>query len=282
MKITENKKGRCTGCCAAALFAGLDGTYDFLLVAPVFLHPAAKDAKNHLTNCYRGGVLYRKSRLHKKVIGACKKIVRLILMSNISRRKFLKGAGVAALAVAAAGVLAGCSGNGDKVPGTNVPDQPGVTSANIHVMFTDADGNGIRGAKVYDTSVLKGVDKYDPSLIPAEALPDGYKLVNKDLVDIIWKTELEGYVTVAVTEKVTTNTGKHIKVTLDISKNAVDTERQHVLEFNADVGDTISTDDIPLPKNYEWAEGVNGMSYPLKAYDGGYEPIMHFIVNKIK
>ena len=52
MKITENKKGRCTGCCAAALFAGLDGTYDFLLVAPGFLHPAAKDAKNHLTNSY--------------------------------------------------------------------------------------------------------------------------------------------------------------------------------------------------------------------------------------
>lgn len=37
------------------LFAGLDGTYDFLLVAPVFLHPAEKDAKNHLTNGYRGG-----------------------------------------------------------------------------------------------------------------------------------------------------------------------------------------------------------------------------------
>ena len=109
MKITENKKGRCTGCCAAALFAGLDGTYDFLLVAPVFLHPAEKDAKNHLTNCYGGGVLYRKSRLHKKVMGHAEKIVRLILMSNISRRKFLKGAGVAALAVAAAGVLAGCS-----------------------------------------------------------------------------------------------------------------------------------------------------------------------------
>ena len=73
MKITENKKGRCTGCCAAALFAGLDGTYDFLLVAPVFLHPAEKDAKNHLTNCYGGGILYRKSRLHKKVMGACRK-----------------------------------------------------------------------------------------------------------------------------------------------------------------------------------------------------------------
>jgi len=203
-------------------------------------------------------------------------------MSNISRRKFLKGAGVAALAVAAAGVLAGCSGNGDKVPGTNVPDQPGITSANIHVMFTDTDGNGIRGAKVYDTTALKDAKKYDPSLIPAEALPDGYKLVKKDLVDIIWKTELEGYVTVAVTKKVTTNTGKHIKVTLDISKNTVDTESQHVLEFNADVGDKISTDDIPLPENYEWAAGVEGMSYPLKAYEGGYEPIMHFMVNKIK
>ena len=43
------------------------------------------------------------------MVGACRKIVSLILMSNISRRKFLKGAGVAALAVAAAGVLAGCS-----------------------------------------------------------------------------------------------------------------------------------------------------------------------------
>ncbi len=119
-------------------------------------------------------------------------------MSNISRRKFLKGAGVAALAVAAAGVLAGCSGNGDKVPGTNVPDQPGITSANIHVMFTDTDGNGISGAKVYDTTVLKDTKKYDPSLIPAEALPEGYKVADKTPVDIVWKTEMEGYVTVAI------------------------------------------------------------------------------------
>ena len=73
MKITENKKGRCTGCCAAALSAGLDGTCDFLLVAPVFLYPAAKDAKNHLTNCYRGGYYIRKAGSTKKVIGACRK-----------------------------------------------------------------------------------------------------------------------------------------------------------------------------------------------------------------
>ena len=39
-------------------------------------------------------------------------------MSNISRRKFLKGAGVAVLAVAASGVLAGCS---------SAPEMVGVT-----------------------------------------------------------------------------------------------------------------------------------------------------------
>lgn len=73
MKITVNRKGRCTECCAAALFAGFDRTYDFLLVAPAFLHPAEKDAKNHLTNGYRGGYYIGKAGSTKKVIGACRK-----------------------------------------------------------------------------------------------------------------------------------------------------------------------------------------------------------------
>ena len=81
----------------------------FSLLLPLFLHPAAKDAKNHLTNCYGGGYYIGKAGSTKKGSEHAEKIVRLILMSNISRRKFLKGAGVAALAVAAAGVLAGCS-----------------------------------------------------------------------------------------------------------------------------------------------------------------------------
>ena len=54
-------------------------------------------------------------------------------MSNISRRKFLKGAGVAALAIAAAGVLAGCSGN-------DVPSIPDVTPKDVNVIFVDRDG----------------------------------------------------------------------------------------------------------------------------------------------
>ena len=73
MKITENKKGRCTGCCTAAPFAGHDRTCNLLFVAPAFLHPAAKDAKNHLTNCYGGGYYIGKAGSTKKVIGACRK-----------------------------------------------------------------------------------------------------------------------------------------------------------------------------------------------------------------
>ena len=162
MKITENKKGRCTGCCTAALFAGLDGTYDFLLVAPVFLHPAEKDAKNHLTNCYGGGYYIGKAGSTKKGSEHAEKIVRLILMSNISRRKFLKGAGVAALAVAAAGVLAGCSKE-------DVPVIPEVTAKDVTVKFVDRKG------KEVGTTVVKNVKLTETKMNSNDVkAPEGY------------------------------------------------------------------------------------------------------------
>ena len=80
------------------------------------------------------------------MIGVCKKIVRLILMSNISRRKFLKGAGVAALAVAAAGVLAGCSGNTDSKP--VVPPVKNPTKEEMILAAIDPEG------KLTQTDVL--------------------------------------------------------------------------------------------------------------------------------
>ena len=101
------------------------------------------------------------------------------MMSNISRRQFLKSAGVAALA---AGVLAGCG----KIPGTDIPDTP-VTSVDLRVLFVDEKGdpvgNGVTGQ--YNTTVLKDAKKYDPKLIPAENLPKGYELASEDEVDII-------------------------------------------------------------------------------------------------
>lgn len=41
-------------------------------------------------------------------------------MSKISRRNFIKGAGVAALAVAAAGMLAGCGSSAPEMVGVHV------------------------------------------------------------------------------------------------------------------------------------------------------------------
>lgn len=54
-------------------------------------------------------------------------------MSNISRREFLKGAGVAVLAVAASGVLAGCSKD-PVVPATDAKLEKLVCSAIIELV----------------------------------------------------------------------------------------------------------------------------------------------------
>ena len=83
-------------------------------------------------------------------------------MSNISRRQFLKGAGVATLAVAAAGVLAGCS-----------PEE--VLTKDVKVVFM------CNGATVGDQNYLKvAQDKttVKVSEIPNNYFPVGYKTVS--------------------------------------------------------------------------------------------------------
>ena len=83
-------------------------------------------------------------------------------MSNISRRKFLKGAGVAALAVAAAGVLAGCSGN-------DVPSIPDVTAKDVTVKFVDRKG------KEVGTTVVKNVKLTETKMNSNDVkAPEGY------------------------------------------------------------------------------------------------------------
>ena len=88
------------------------------------------------------------------MIGACKKIVRLIIMSNISRRQFLKSAGVAALAVAAAGMLTGC--------GSSAPEMVDVT-----VKYT--------GWNIYQWVPL---DKYNETI----SVVKGQKTIKKELL----------------------------------------------------------------------------------------------------
>lgn len=76
-------------------------------------------------------------------------------MSNISRRKFLKGAGVAALAVAAAGMLTGC--------GSSAPEMVDVT-----VKYT--------GWKIYQWVPLD--EKYNETI----SVVKGQKTIKKELL----------------------------------------------------------------------------------------------------
>lgn len=269
MKITENKKGRCTGCCAAALFAGLDGTYDFLLVAPVFLHPAEKDAKNHLTNCYGGGYYIGKAGSTKKGWGHAEKIVRLILMSNISRRKFLKGAGVAALAVAAAGVLAGCSG-------PDVPDVPGVTTRPVTVIFMKDEGNGVTNVvgETAKIDVLKTENSVKVADIDKKLLPEDYHLENENAVVEIRKDDSKGeYIIVFVTDVTMTPTKKTIDVKLlELPNNFIEAKAEVAVDATG-----VSAADIQLPDGYKLSTDYSTEEELLKVRPFGTV----FIVTKL-
>ena len=84
-------------------------------------------------------------------------------MSKISRRNFIKGAGVAALAVAAAGVLTGCSGN-------DAPAVPGVTKKVTVIFMCNGATAGKDGSVVVDEDAKTVL----VSQIKAEQIPQGY------------------------------------------------------------------------------------------------------------
>ena len=125
-------------------------------------------------------------------------------MSNISRRKFLKGAGVAALAVAAAGVLAGCSGS------TSVPDKttPGVPDKTVHINYligvqtvngtlVDISVNGLATYVTYETIKAN---------IPANAAAD-YDCAKKN-----YDIEKDGTVTVKLQKKASAKPTKTVEI----------------------------------------------------------------------
>ena len=125
-------------------------------------------------------------------------------MSNISRRKFLKGAGVAALAVAAAGVLTGCS-NGD------APVIPEVTKE-VKVIFIC---NGATAGKDGSVVVKKDAKTVLVSQIKAEQIPQGYTVESTGELKI---QEIDGKECVLVTLK-KIDTGKKVTVAFYDSVN---------------------------------------------------------------
>ena len=163
-------------------------------------------------------------------------------MANISRRQFLKSAGVAALAVAA---LTGCK----KLPDTDIPDVPGVTSVDLRVLFVDEKGNPVGNSVtgVYETTVLKDAKKYDPKLIPADKLPKGYELISEDEVDITNNGNMNiALVPVKQHKEVVTST-KYVKVTFQ----NCDTGEQIVKQFKvAEDAKQITVADITVPEGW--------------------------------
>lgn len=194
-------------------------------------------------------------------------------LDMISRRRFLKSAGVAALAVAAAGVLAGCDGNSSsKVPGTEVPDVPGTTSKKVNVIFTDveaAPGDANVG-EYKDMSVLKDAKTVDPKSIPADKLPKGYELADTTPADIFEAPNGYDYAVVSVKKIPVTTRQVDIKL-MCMTDNKFETG---VATISKDVN-TVKPSEIVLPEGHEF--------YPEANYkmDYGYSLDMQFMIQKI-
>lgn len=164
-------------------------------------------------------------------------------MSNISRRKFLKGAGVAALAVAAAGVLAGCSGN-------DVPAVPGVTTRPVTVIFMKDEGDGKTNVvgETAKIDVLKTENSVKVADIDKKLLPEGYHLENENAVVEVRKDDSKGeYIIVFVTDVTMTPTKKTIDVKLlELPNNFIEAKAEVAVDATG-----VSAADIQLPDGYK-------------------------------
>ena len=164
-------------------------------------------------------------------------------MSNISRRKFLKGAGVAALAVAAAGVLAGCSGN-------DVPAVPGVTTRPVTVIFMKDEGDGKTNVvgETAKIDVLKTENSVKVADIDKKLLPEDYHLENENDVVEVRKDDSKGeYIIVFVTDVTMTPTKKTIDVKLlELPNNIIKAKAEVAVDATG-----VSAADIQLPDGYK-------------------------------
>ena len=173
-------------------------------------------------------------------------------MSNISRRQFLKGAGVATLAVAAAGVLAGCSGN--DVP--DVPDVPGVTTRPVTVIFMKDEGNGVTNVvgETAKIDVLKTENSVKVADIDKKLLPEDYHLENENAVVEVRKDDSKGeYIIVFVTTKKTID----VKL-LELPNNFIEAKAEVAVDATG-----VSAADIQLPDGYKLSSADYGTEEEL-------------------
>ena len=185
-------------------------------------------------------------------------------MSNISRRQFLKGAGVATLAVAAAGVLAGCSKE-------DVPVIPEVTTRPVRVIFMADKGNG-ETVVVDETAkidVLKTEDSVKVADIDKKLLPEDYHLENEKAVVEIRKDASKGeYIIVFVTDVTYTPATKEVDIKVAITNPKAGEAVMTTVKANVKKdATTISAAEITLPDGFTWAEGTEmNRQYDIATY----------------
>ena len=176
-------------------------------------------------------------------------------MSNISRRQFLKGAGVATLAVAAAGVLAGCSG-------PDVPDVPGVTTRPVTVIFMKDEGNGVTNV-VGETAKIDVLTENSVKVadIDKKLLPEDYHLENENAVVEVRKDDSKGeYIIVFVTDVTMTPTKKTIDVKLlELPNNYIKAKAEVAVDATG-----VSAADIQLPDGYKLSTDYGTVEELLK------------------
>lgn len=176
-------------------------------------------------------------------------------MSNISRRQFLKGAGVATLAVAAAGVLAGCSKE-------DVPVIPEVTTRPVMVIFMADKGNGetVVVGETAKIDVLKTENSVKVADIDKKLLPEDYHLENENAVVEIRKDDSKGeYIIVFVTDVTMTPTKKTIDVKLlELPNNYIEAKAEVAVDATG-----VSAADIQLPDGYKLSSADYGTEEEL-------------------
>lgn len=185
-------------------------------------------------------------------------------MSNISRRQFLKGAGVATLAVAAAGVLAGCSKE-------DVPVIPEVTTRPVMVIFMADEGNGetVVVGETAKIDVLKTEDSVKVADIDKKLLPEGYHLENEKAVVEIRKDASKGeHIIVFVTDVTYTPATKEVDIKVAITNPKAGEAVMTTVKANVKKdATTISAAEITLPDGFTWAEGTEmDRQYDIATY----------------
>ena len=148
--------------------------------------------------------------------GAAKKIVRLIFMSNISRRSFLKGAGVAALAVAAAGVLY-LSTSAGMVFGDVVIQVPALATT---VSFATILANKPAAAEGYDFISTEDGKIDDKGIVTINMVK---KQSPKDEVNVEYKLVDFGEVSDLPSTEASEKYGAKLKVSVDAGTTKIDT-----------------------------------------------------------